>query len=467
MLNELRRALGFLHAVFDRFLADDGFRLCASLAYTTLLCIVPALAVGLAIFTAFPGFDELTSSIQNFFARYLLPQAVADKVLGYIDEFARNAAGLTTVGVVAIGVMAVVLIHTIERAFNQIWRVRRRRPTALRILTYWGVITLGPLVAGVSIATTSYAMSTWMGLTEGSRFGGAPVLVVVPWLLIILGLTMLYVVVPARIVLWRHAFVGALAAATTFQVVERGFGLWLTHFASYTSVYGTLAAVPIFLIWIYVSWVVVVLGAELVALAPDYAYAHGPGGSQAGASGERPAPSANGRAVRRGGDPDLRGNFVAVLEVVRVLVIAQASGLSLASRRVASEARLRTDLAEPILERLAETGWVGRLSGERWALTCNPAQITIADLYRRLELPQAGRSDAATRVSERFLRRIEDAVAAVSEPLSILAGPSTGIPHPVLQGNEPVSDGTEPEPNAAELTPPRSPAAAMRPPPIP
>lgn len=392
------RPVVFIRAILGRFRADDGFRLSASLAYTTILSIVPLVAVGLGIFTAFPGFDHVTATIQEFFATQLLPKAVADRVLGYIDEFARNAGKLTAVGLAVIALTAIVLVRTIERAFNQIWRVRRERPIVLRLLIYWALVTLGPVVVGVSLSASSFAMSRWLGLVAGSPLATVRAVEVVPWLLVAVGLAVLYVIMPARRVRWIHALAGGVFAATSFEVVERLFGMYVAQIASYTTVYGTLAVVPIFLLWIYLSWVVVILGAEMVALLPDYGRLRV---DDAGARGWR---------------------FPDVLRVLVPLVEAQRAGRPLELAAIAGRAGVPSELVEPVLERLAAAGWVARLSGERWTLLCNADVVTVGDVYARLQMPHERGADSHDAPAvERMIAQLERAVAGVATPLATLA----------------------------------------------
>ena len=367
-LNLLRRSLWFGRALIARAARDHAFQLAASLAYTTLLAIVPLVVVGLGIFTAFPQFAEFTEAIQQFVGKNLLPPTVAQRVLDSVDSFARNAAQLTTVGIFSFGLTAFLLMATIERAFNAIWHSRRSRPVALRVLMYWGVMTLGPVVVGASLTLTShasFAFGSWLAprvSAAGAHWFPGTVAVALPFVLTAASLTLLYMVAPARSVRWQHALLGGVVAAVAFEIMKRAFGQYLTHGAAFTSVYGTLAAVPIFLVWIYLSWVVVILAAEIVAQAPDWATV---------ASAKSPVVSATDRP-----------GFQELLVLLRDLIIAQNDSRTASVTGLARLAQLPMESTEQALETLAELGYATAVSDSEWALICDPDRVTVAQVYR-------------------------------------------------------------------------------------
>ncbi len=349
-----------------RFSDDNCFNLAASLAYTTLLALVPLLTIALTVVAAFPVFREFTAGLDDFFRRDVLPPALAKAVAGYLQQFARSAAGLTAVGIVFLAATAVMLMMTIERAFNTIWRVRRPRPLAFRVLTYWGVLTLGPLLIGLSLTVTSYVVSASLGLARQVPGGDTALASLVPLVLTTAAFTLAYYVVPNRPMQLRHAAIGGLAAAVMFEVMKRGFAVYLTNFPTYTLVYGAFAVIPVFLIWIYASWVVALLGAVITALAPDF------------------------RLAREAREMQGAISFGATLAVLRVLLRAQRAARTPRTREILAEARTPREAGERILEELAAAGWVARVVGDRWALACDPDVVTIADVFRRLVFDPAG-----------------------------------------------------------------------------
>jgi membrane protein len=397
--NRLELLGRFLIDVGRRFVDDNCFNLAASLAYTTLLAIVPLVTIALTVVAAFPVFREFTHGLDDFFGRHMLPPTVAKAVASYVDEFTRSAARLTAVGVVFLAVTAIMLMMTIERAFNAIWRVRRPRPLVFRVLTYWGVLTLGPLLIGMSLTVTSYVVSASLGLARQVPGGGAILISVVPVVLTAAAFTLMYYVVPNRPMELKHALIGGLAAAVMFEAMKRGFALYLTNFPTYTLVYGAFAALPIFLIWIYASWVVTLLGAVITAAAPDF------------------------RVVREAREMHGRSSFASALRILRTLIRAQRASRTPRTREILHEARLPREAGERALEELAAAGWVARVVGDRWTLACDPDVVTVAEVLRRLVLEPAGGTargaDAALDgVIERATAGIDRAAAA---PLRALA----------------------------------------------
>jgi membrane protein len=395
------RVLGrFAVHVACRFRDDGCFSLAASLAYTSLLALVPLITIAFTVIAAFPVFQEFTRGLDAFFAQNMLPPTVAKAVTGYINQFAQNAGRLTAVGVVFLAVTAIMLIVTIERAFNAIWRVQRRRRVVVRVLVYGGVLTLGPLLIGVSLTATSYLVSVSLGLAKQVPGGGSLLLWVVPIAVTAAAFTLAYFAVPNRAVELRHAVIGGIAAAIMFELMKRGFAFYIGKVPSYTLVYGAFATVPIFLIWIYLSWVVALVGAEIAAALPDF---------------DVPRASAAARpgAVFRDG-----------LEIVRVLVRAQCAAHIPGTDEIVAEAGVPREAGERLLAELAGAGWVARVVGDRWTLACDPDIVTIAEIYARLVFQPALGGDAVLdAVSERAAAGVARAIAV---PIRTLADQPAG-----------------------------------------
>jgi membrane protein len=391
-----------------RFVDDNCLNMAASLGYTSLLAIVPLLTIALTVVSAFPVFREFTEGIDQFVRRDVLPPGLAKVIAGYIEQFTRSAAGLTAIGIAFLAVTAIMLMLTIERAFNTIWRVRRPRPLALRVLTYWGVLTLGPLLIGLSLTVTSYVVGASLGLARQVPGGHTALATLVPLVLTAAAFTLAYYIVPNRPIQLRHALAGGLAAAVMFELMKRGFAVYVARFPTYTLVYGAFAAIPLFLVWIYASWVVILLGAVIAALAPDFRVT-------------REARELQGAPV----------SFAAALAILRALLRAQRDARTPRTREILAETRTPREAGERILEELAAAGWVARVVGDRWALACDPDAVTIAEVFRRLVFEPAGgraRSDGVLDgVIERAGAGFDRAIAA---PIRTLAeeGDGAGVP---------------------------------------
>lgn len=346
-----------------RFILDDSFKSAASLAFTTLLALVPLVTIGLAVFSAFPAFKTFTGGVNEFISRAMLPSTVEQIVATHLEQFTQSAGRLTALGIVVLGVTAVLLMQTIDAALQRIFAVRRKRPLILRVLTYWGVLTLAPLLIGASLSMTSYLLTHPL---IGSRQIHSLVLRdMVPLGLTAIAFTLLYKVVPNRSISTRHALIGGVCAALLFETMKRGFAFYIAKFPTYTLIYGAFAAIPIFLLWIYLSWLVVLLGAVLAATLPEWRLLH----TTSSGSGE----TRIGERLR---------NLIAVL---RVLVQAQRVGGVLASSTIAARAEVPLPSAEGLLDALEREGWAVRASGgERWTLSCDPHSLTLAHVYERV-----------------------------------------------------------------------------------
>jgi membrane protein len=356
--NTWRPLWEFCLAVGRRFFEDRCAQTAGSLTYTTLLSIVPLLTVALALSTAFPVFDQVVGKLQEYILENVLPDtgglsAFADQ----INSFTERAGRLTAIGIAGLALTSVLLMMTIDDSLNRIFRVRRRRPLGLRLLTYWAVITLGPLMIGGSLSITSYLVGVSAGYLEMERSVQYP-LGILPFLLTCGALALLYIFVPHRHVEWRHGVIGALFAGIAFELAKRGFAYYIGHFPTYAFIYGTFATILIFLVWLYVSWVVVLVGATLTAMLPGW--------RNIGAEVNR----APGRELAE------------ALDVLGVLARAQAEGRVMSGSALAREVGILPYRAEAILERGAALGWVARAEKDNWLLARDAHSIKVDDVYR-------------------------------------------------------------------------------------
>ncbi len=262
------RQLGlFIRLVIERFTADRGLQTASALTYTTLLSLVPFLVVSLAILSAFGAVANMRETVKDAVLDVLVPDSRA-QVSAQIDQFLGNAANLTGPGLAAIAVTAVMLLFTIEGTFNRIWRVASPRSLVLRILRFWTVLTLGPLLLGASLSLTSYFFAVAdddlvrSAMKELSRL--------LPIALQWLAFTLLYIAVPHARVRIKHAAIGGLVAAVLFEVLKLGFAVYIDNADNFRVIYGALAAIPVFLMWLYASWSVILMGAEVTAALPQW-----------------------------------------------------------------------------------------------------------------------------------------------------------------------------------------------------
>jgi len=305
--------------------------------------------------SAFPVFGEMMGHVQQFLVTNMLPES-AESVVAYTRNFAQNAARLTALGVGMLFVTAMIVLHTIDRAFNQIWRVPRRRTTIQRAFIYWAMLTVGPVLIGASLSLTSWLVSQSLGLVQGLPLAGEVLLKVVPVGLTGLAFSLLYLAMPNRRVLLRDALSGGFLAAFAFEAMKHGFAAYVTHFPTYRTVYGAFASVPIFLLWIYLSWVVVLSGAVATAVMPEW---------RERASQAAPVPG---------------GAFLDALQILRVLWEAHHTGSTVSAQRLHAIIKLSIDRIESALDAMSRAHWVGQV-GQGWTLTKDAGEIAVADVY--------------------------------------------------------------------------------------
>ena len=265
----LSRFAELLRVVYRRFQEDHGLQTASSLTFTTLLSLVPIITVAMSRLSAFPVFHGMSNMIEDFIFDNIVPES-AELIEKYTEQFVDNAAKLTAVGIVFLAVTSIMLLITIDDAFNNIWRVRRQRPMLQRVLIYWALITIGPLLMGGSLSLSSWLMSASAGWTQGIPYANVAMIKFSAIALTCAALALLYFAMPNRPVRVRDAVTGGLLAGLVFELTKHGFGYYITNFPTYKLVYGAFAAIPVFLLWLYLSWLVVLLGAVVVAALPEW-----------------------------------------------------------------------------------------------------------------------------------------------------------------------------------------------------
>lgn len=261
----------FLLRIARRF-GEEGFdQISASLAFTTLLSLVPLAGLVLAIVSAFPAFKTFVDQADGLLVAHLLPAGSAGLISTKILQFSRRASEVSAFGAAVLAVTAFLLMNTVERAFNHVWRVGAPRPMWQRLWLYAVVVAIWPVIIGGLLAATSYAVSTSLGWVSGVGWVRAPMFKTLSLAVLVLFFAFLYHAVPNAAVRWRDAFIAGACAAFGFVLLQKSFELYLSYFPSYKAIYGAFATVPIFLLWVYLSWAVVLLGALVAATLPEFA----------------------------------------------------------------------------------------------------------------------------------------------------------------------------------------------------
>jgi membrane protein len=388
--------LDTLRTLRQRFREDRLGVTAGSLTFTTMISLVPLATVTFALFTAFPMFANFRKALEVYFLQNLVPDAIARPVLKQLTLFASKASQVGTIGLVVLVFTALALLLTIDRSLNAIWRVRQPRPLAQRVLVYWATATLTPLVLGVSLSMTSYAVSASSGLVEALPGGVSFLLGLIELGLMAAGMSALFKFVPNTQVRWSHAALGGVFVAVGFELAKRGLAWYLGLAPTYTTIYGAFATVPILLSWIYLGWVIVLLGAVIAAYAPSLQM----------------------RVVRHAVTPGWR--FMLALTVLRELALARQSTVrGVALVELCERLRLDPLQVDPVVEQLQRLDWVGSLSEPglaRHVLLIDPACTPVAPLVQALLLSARWQDEPFWRHAGLSEMRLADALGGEFSP---------------------------------------------------
>ena len=425
-LARLRTLAAFIRYTIATFVGDGCLTGAGALSYTTLIALVPVTAIALAVLSAFPVFADKRDALLATLFQAFVPE-VSGEVEWWFRYFAGTSVRTTTIGVLALAVTVVLLLATIEDQLHRIWRVKSHRPWVQRILSYWAILTLGPLLLGVSFSLPGYitliARNAGLAAYEPSGLWDDPAmrsfLRAVPFLLETIAFTLVYELIPNCSVRWREAFFGALVAAALLEGLKSGFVLYVGYLSTYRAVYGALAALPIFLLWMYVAWSAVLFGAVVSAALPQW------------------------RIDERAKDVKPAAHRLGLgLAFLAELVAQTRQGGTLPTAAIAERLGIPTMAVDDDLSLLQQAGFVAAAADGGWVLARSLEGATLMDLYRALDLPLAtslreegglpwqGRIAAA-------LQRIAGAERdALGLPLSELVGPGAPVapfPHPSRQ----------------------------------
>jgi membrane protein len=365
--------LTFCGYALHRFSRDGCFAASGALSYTTLVSLVPLGVVGLGILSAFPNFAATRQQLLALIFRNFVP-AISDQAAWWFEYFAGSATQATAIGIIGIAASGILLMATVEDQLNALWRVTVPRPWVQRVLAYWTLMTLGPLLVGMSLTLSTYldTAARRAGLNPmaiADFAAGWPHLVArfVPFVLELAACTLLYCIIPNCAVRWRDGLSGGAVAAAAIEILKIAFAAYIASMSSYQTVYGALATIPIFLLWMYVSWNGVLLGAVVAANLPTWRV------------DERLAHLSSG-GVRLG--------FALVL--IAALARAQQHAARRSTASLAAELGIPTSVLDEHLQILAAAGFTAPTQDGAWVLAWDPKSATLHDLYLALGLPLAG-----------------------------------------------------------------------------
>ncbi len=370
---KLAATITFCRYALHRFSRDGCFAAAGALSYTTLVSLVPLGVIALGILSAFPNFVTVRQELLALVFSNFVPQ-ISEQAAWWFQYFAESAAQATAIGIVGIAATGVLLLATVEDLLNALWRVTMPRPWSQRVVAYWTLMTLGPLLVGMSLTLSTYLD------TAARRAGLDPQAIVqlasgwphffarlVPFVLELTACTLLYCLIPNCAVRWRDGAAGAAVAAILIEILKIGFAIYIGAMSSYQTVYGALAAIPIFLLWMYVSWLAVLFGAVVAANLPTWRV------------DERLVHLSSG---------GLRLGFS--LALIAALARAQRRGATCRIATLAAELGVATSVVDEHLQRLARAGFAAPTQDGAWVLGWSPESATLHDLYLALGLPLAG-----------------------------------------------------------------------------
>lgn len=368
----IKAPLQFMAYLWRQFFANQGILNAAALTYTTLFAVVPLMTVSYAMLAAIPSFSGVGEQLQHWVFANFVP-ATGEVVQNYLADFASQARSLTVVGVVFLVVTSVMMMRNIESAFNRIWRVTETRKGLSSFLIYWAILSLGPILIGVGLGLTSYLASLSLVSTATELVGKARLLALLPTVLSAIAFSLLYMAVPNCRVPFRNAVIGGVVVALMFETAKRSFALFVTQFPSYELIYGAFAAVPLFLLWLFISWVIILLGAELTRALTVYQH--------------------NGLDGRENDDLHI------ILGVLYRLWRAQQQGQTVADRTLLQEVDgLDQSRWDNYVQLLMKAQLIRRSDQGEYLLCCDTGMISLAQFCRLLPwpLPEGQDSSAAT-----------------------------------------------------------------------
>jgi membrane protein len=382
-------AWDFIRFVYRHFMSDNCQQHAMVLTYTTLFAVVPMMTVTFAILSAIPSMQHVSGDVQSFVFSHFIP-STGTMVQQHLEDFSRQASHLTAVGIGMLFVTALMMLLTIEKSFNHIWMVRQERKGVMSFLRYWAVLSLGPLLLGLGFAVSSYITSIEIFNSAANLVSGmVPGLRLIPLIFTSLAFMLFYIAVPNCKVPLRAGLAGGVFAAVLFEMAKRGFSVFVTQFSSYKLVYGAFAAFPVFLLWIYLSWCIILLGVEV----------------------------SRALAVYRDGSKGSRHPVLALLDVLQLFWRRQKSGASVSDIDAMSVlGRQEVEIWFDFAQILQDQRIIHRTDNGSYVLSRTLESIDFLDFYRKLPWPLPTPQDLLRlHGDDHWVRALQPALARVNE----------------------------------------------------
>ena len=400
----------YIQYVFGRFQSDKCLTVAAELTVTSLLALVPLTTVVFSLLALIPSFQNVGMALQELMFEYFVP-ATGESVQNYLTEFVGKAKGMSVVGFFMLLVTALLMMRTIDISFNNIWQIKSNKSLLRTFLVYWAVLTLGPIFLGTSLLITSYLKSLPL-ISDVVQQDSQWMTLGLPMLMESIAFALMFFVIPNRKILFKHAVFAAITTAFLFELAKSGFGIFVEYFSTYQVIFGALATIPLFLIWVYLSWGIILFGAEIC---------HGLFSFEMDKQEQKKHP------------------FIQLVQILLLLSRKQQLGESISEEQLADYGDWGTQEAQVMwLEKLIDAGVVAKLQDQSYCLKTNSAEInyrTIYDVAGRV-LPEeklVAESELPTNVQKDMSVLVSDLQQLLNKKLidNIADKPSETNGHPV------------------------------------
>lgn len=364
--------------VIKRFYRDNCLSIASALTYTALLAVVPLFTITFGILSVFPAFENLQEEAKVIIFTNMVP-SVGDAMQQYLDKFVHNAANLTSIGTAVLVVTSIMLLFTIEGAFNRIWRVSEPRPILTRLLAFWAILTLTPLLFGLSLSLSGTASKILLSMNIEPVAAGLIQSKYLPFVVEAVIFALLYTVIPNRDVGRKDAVIGGVIAAAMLEASKYGFAMYTKAFPAYETVYGALSLIPIFLLWFYITWAILLLGAVITSSIPEWE---------------------SGQLVETDAEGVAPSQYIAIaLAVIAELHAAMLLGVGLRRRALLKRIPVGGAILDDVTEKLHKKNWINRTDRDTWILGRDASAVTLHDLTKALGLGLRGNIKGIARLN--------------------------------------------------------------------
>lgn len=343
----------YINYVFGRFQSDKCSSVAAELTVTSLLALVPLTTVVFSLLALIPSFQDVGSSLQELMFEYFVP-ATGESVQNYLTEFVGKAKGMSSVGFIMLLVTALIMMRTIDISFNNIWQIKSNKSLLRTFLVYWAILTLGPIFLGTSLLITSYLKSLPL-VSDVVQQDSQWIALGLPMLMEFIAFTLMFFVIPNRRILFKHAVAAAAITAILFELAKSGFGIFVEYFSTYQIIFGALATIPLFLIWVYLSWSIILFGAEICHGLFSFAMVK---------------------------QEEQKHPFIQLVQILLLLAKKQQQGKAIIEEQLGDHGDWGSQESQVMwLERLIDVGVVAKLQDQSYCLKINSAEINYRTIY--------------------------------------------------------------------------------------